>query len=112
MKKAEQGSIGERLRDLRAGMSQKEFAELLAIGRATLQRYEGNERNPDAELIIKLNVLFGADPLWLLTGKEPDTGGPALTAKEQQLLKGYRQLDNERRAAIDGMVQALVKQGK
>ncbi len=105
-------SMGERLRELRGEMTQREFGELLGIGTKTVSRYESNERSPDAELIIKLNVLFGADPLWFLSGKEPGTGGVTLTAKEQQLLKGYRQLDNERRAAIEGMVQALVNQGK
>lgn len=105
-------SVGDRLRELRGKMTQREFGDILGIGSKTVGRYESNERHPDAGLIVKLNLLFGADPLWLLTGKEPDTGGPTLTAKEHQLLAGYRQLDNERKAAIDGMVQALVSQGK
>jgi phage repressor protein C with HTH and peptisase S24 domain len=61
---------GAEIRRIRGDRSQEEFAEMLGVGRTTIIRYENNERAPDAEFLIKLNMLFGADPTFLLLGKK------------------------------------------
>ena len=61
---------GAEIRRIRGERSQEEFADLLGVGRTTVIRYEKNERAPDAEFLIKLNIAFGVDPTYLLLGKK------------------------------------------
>lgn len=99
---------GERIRSIRGSRSQIEFAELLGIGRTTLIRYESGERQPDVEFIVKLNLLFNIQPLWLMTGKFEATAGIQLDARERSLIEGYRNLEDSAKAAVDTMLKALL----
>lgn len=111
MKKIKTVTLGDRLRDLRGDMTQQEFADLIGIGRTTLIKYESNERAPDAQLIVKLNVLFGVDPLWLLTGNMPGSKNEKASPREARLLQMYRQLNEQGQAAIENMAKALTAKG-
>lgn len=92
---------GARLRQIRGERSQKEFAELLGIGRTTLIRYESGERQIDVDLLLKLNVIFRLQPLWLLTGKGEVTGGTLLNSREAALLDNYRNSPEDARKALE-----------
>ncbi|HEL4402422.1 TPA: helix-turn-helix domain-containing protein [Stenotrophomonas maltophilia] len=93
--------IGERLRALRGDRSQKDFAELLGIGRTTLIRYEAGARQIDVELLVRLNLLFGTQPLWLLTGVGESGGGVQLTSREAMLLDNYRSSPEDAKVALE-----------
>jgi transcriptional regulator with XRE-family HTH domain len=92
---------GGRLRQIRGERSQKEFAELLGIGRTTLIRYESGERQIDVDLLLKLNVIFRLQPLWLLTGKGEVSGGTLLNSREAALLDNYRNSPEDAREALE-----------
>ncbi len=92
---------GERLRAIRGDRSQKDFAELLGIGRTTLIRYEAGTRPIDVELLVKLNLLFGTQPLWLLTGSGASGEGVQLTSREAMLLNNYRNSPEDAKAALE-----------
>jgi len=82
---------GAYVRKLRGGMSQEDFADLLGVSRKTVIRIEANEAVPSSELLLKFNVLYGADPLYVLTG----SAGSGQTAgfvdqEESKLLEAYR----------------------
>lgn len=100
MKKNELLGVGERIKTIRGSMQQQEFASLLSIGRTTLIRYEKNERLPDIEFVVKLNLLFKVQPLWLLTGSGDDVGGEKLNREETILLKNYRGCSKASQSAI------------
>lgn len=70
-------SIGARLAHIRAGMSQKGFAEKLGIPLRTYQTFEQNHREPDLRVV---HALFsdGWSIHWLLMG----VGEPRLDAVE------------------------------
>lgn len=102
-------SIGDRIRQVRGEATQRDFAVLLDIGLKTLSRYENNERQPDADLLIKLNVLYGVQPLWLLTGKGPDSD-IGLTPKEAYVLSNYRMLSQQKKQALEQMLSVLTAQ--
>ncbi|HXH03651.1 MAG TPA: XRE family transcriptional regulator [Candidatus Competibacteraceae bacterium] len=65
-----QTGVGERIRRLRGRQSRDQFASLLGVSRNTLMRYEQGERQPDADFLARLCRLCGADPGWLLLGRE------------------------------------------
>lgn len=104
-------SIGDRIRQVRGEVTQRDFAGLLDIGLKTLSRYENNERQPDADLLIKMNVLYGVQPLWLLTGKGPEADN-GLTPKEAFILSNYRMLSQQKKRALEQMLSALTAQAE
>ena len=63
--------LGERLKLVRErlGMTQKEFAEFLGVGIASVQRYEREERIPSGEFLKLLLDKFNININWLLTGE-------------------------------------------
>ena len=99
--------VGERIKAIRGGMTQQEFADLLGVSRKTITRYEAGSHLPDAEFLIKLNVLYSIQPLWLLTGKGQDVAGERLSPRESRLLAAYRAADAEGRSALESMAALL-----
>ena len=64
------GTIGDRMRQIRGDMNQSEFAMRLRISKETLGRYERNERQPDSEFLTRLYQAVDVDITWLVTGAE------------------------------------------
>ena len=102
--------IGARIKQIRGSQTQQEFADLLGIGRTTLINYEGNSRVPDAELLIKLHILYKIQPLWLLTGQGEDVSGVKLKPDEAALLDNYRHCSAEGKNAVKTTVSCLAQQ--
>lgn len=104
--------IGSRVKQLRGDQTQQQFADLLGIGRTTLIRYENNERVPDAEILIKLYVLYKTQPLWLLTGWGDEASGVKLKPEEAALLDNYRNSPPDGQAAIKTTSAAFAQSAK
>lgn len=98
-------TIGDRIRQVRGEMTQREFGELLGISAKTVLRLENGERKPDTDLILKLHVLFRVEPLWLIAGVGQDVPGPLLSPKERALLTAYRGAGDDGRTAIEAVVR-------
>jgi bacteriophage CI repressor helix-turn-helix domain len=100
-------SISNRLREVMEykGLSIKAFAELLDMPYRTLQNYLLNERDPSAEVLIKISDVLNVDLNWLMCGE----GGmfrcmmneSELNKKEQQLINYYRKMSNDTQIAFD-----------
>lgn len=102
--------IGDRLVQVRGGLSQAAFAELLGIGRASVQRYEQGKRVLDADLLARLWVLYSIDPLWLITGKsstDPSWGN--VDQEERRLVATFRALSPAGRRHLLEVAQGLTK---
>lgn len=69
--------IGDRIRHIRAALSQPVMAEKLHVSARTYGHWERSERTPDADALIQL-VLDGWNANWVLTGE----GQPRLDAQE------------------------------
>lgn len=93
-------------------MTQQEFSDLVGVGRTTLIRYESGERLPDAEFLIKLNVLYKVQPLWLLTGQGSDVVGEKLSPREARLLDNYRHSPEDAQEALIKTSTALAQSKK
>lgn len=97
---AERFDTGAFIRSLRGELSQAQFAEQMGVGRTTVIRYESNERGPDPEFLLKLNVLYGVDPLHVLTGRRPNH--VTLAPLEMRLLTAYRKCSEpDKSVALD-----------
>lgn len=72
-------TIGGRIRMVRGGVRQPEFATRLGVDKNTIGRYERDERQPDAEFLARLCSL-GFNGHWLITGEGPMMAGPSAPA--------------------------------
>ncbi len=61
--------IGGRIRKLRANLSQKEMSKRLGISERSFWNYESGERQPPADVLMKLSLMFGISMDWILTGR-------------------------------------------
>jgi transcriptional regulator with XRE-family HTH domain len=89
---------GSEIRRIRGNRSQQEFADLLGVGRNTIQRYESNDRAPDTEFLLKLNLIFGVDPSRVVLGRE---SGQLDSVRERGLVRDFRAASPEDQQMIE-----------
>ena len=99
-------SINNRLREVMEykGLSIKAFAELLDVPYRTLQNYLLNERDPSAEVLIKISDVLKVDLNWLMCGKGEmfyQSLEHRLTNKEKDLINHYRKMSNDTQIVFD-----------
>ena len=63
-------NIGQRIKELRGKLSQKEYANKFGIALNTLRNYESGERTPNVEFLCALAESTGVSIQWLVTGVE------------------------------------------
>lgn len=85
---------GDRIRELRekAGLSQEELAQKLAIGESQVWRYEHDESEPRANVVAKLAEFFNVSSDYLL-GLSDHPGvylGSDFSAKELAIISAVR----------------------
>ena len=99
-------SISNRLREVMEykGLSIKAFAELLDMPYRTLQNYLLNERDPSAEVLIKISDVLNVDLNWLIRSEgsmfRTHLSGE-LTEKEKAIINHYRMMSNDMQIAFD-----------
>lgn len=66
-----ENGIGERLKSIRISnnFSTNKFSEILGIAQSAITKIENGNSEPSAKTLVLLHEKFGADPLWILTGK-------------------------------------------
>ncbi|MFQ1050783.1 helix-turn-helix domain-containing protein [Avibacterium paragallinarum] len=100
-------SISNRLREVMEckGLNIKAFAELLDVPYRTLQNYLLNEREPSADVLIKVSDVLSVDLNWLMRGEGEMFRGSMnereLSKKEKQLIEYYRKMSNDTQIAFD-----------
>ena len=99
-------SINNRLREVMEykGLSIKAFAELLDVPYRTLQNYLLNERDPSAEVLIKISDVLKVDLNWLMCGKGEmfyQSLEHRLTNKEKDVINHYRKMSNDTQIVFD-----------
>ncbi|MFC1023962.1 helix-turn-helix domain-containing protein [Pasteurella multocida] len=100
-------SIINRLREVMEckDLNIKAFAELLDVPYRTLQNYLLNERDPSAEVLIKISDVLNVDLNWLMRGEgnmfRSSVNESKLNEKEKQLISHYRKMSNDTQIAFD-----------
>lgn len=104
--------IGRRLAAVRdrTRLVQTEFAERMGLSPRAYQNYERGEREVPAVVLKALYEVYGADPLWLLTGLNTDLKATTaadldvleevVIALETRLRKTRRALSAEKKARL------------
>ncbi|MGX2975680.1 helix-turn-helix domain-containing protein [Ursidibacter arcticus] len=100
-------SINNRLREVMEykSLNIKAFAELLNVPYRPLQNYLLNERDPSAEVLIKVSDVLNVNLNWLMRGEgeifRSSTNENELNEKEKQLINHYRKMPKDMQVAFD-----------
>lgn len=100
---------GQRIRQRRKELgytNQGEFARLVGCRQSTLSEIESRETQlPSARVLAKMCELLGKTDRWIIYGED---GGLSLPTKEEvELLAVFRQLTDEARNNLLGLIQSL-----
>lgn len=90
-------SLGERLKEIRNGLPQADFAKQVGVTTNTVGRLERGENVPDAEYLKKILEIYpDIDPAWLLTGKgETKRGTVSIVAETRVTYAGPEDIEKE-----------------
>lgn len=93
-------TLAERLKEIRAGRTQSEVAELLGIKQTAWSRYEKGIAMPGGEMIIHICNTFSVSADWLLGLTDERAPGAAVTtdARIAELEKKVIRLEGENSA--------------
>ncbi|GIO48443.1 hypothetical protein J34TS1_32080 [Paenibacillus azoreducens] len=61
--------------------------------------------NPSAETLISIRVRYNVNLNWLLTGNATEAGATYEDNREEQMLKGYRSLNDKDKIEIIEIIQ-------
>ena len=61
--------IGDRIKQIRGGLSREEFALKIGTDKSTVQRYENENNIPKGDILLRIHKIFGTNITWLLTGE-------------------------------------------
>jgi transcriptional regulator with XRE-family HTH domain len=92
--------IGERLKAVRAGLSQAAFAAMTGVNATSYGMYERDERSPDFAWLARLKRATGVSLDWLATG-EGEMRGTAGGGIDAQLLAQIVEAVEETTPPID-----------
>ena len=70
--------LAERLRELRAGQSQTEFASALGMKYQQYARYEKGENSPSADILLRICQAYSVSADWLI-GNERGSSTPSIS---------------------------------
>lgn len=103
--------LGARVKEVRGGMSQEEFAEAHNVHVNTLRRYESGERAPEPAFLTSLTKRFSTlNPVWLLIGQGTRVRPEILAeASEQERAAYFATSQDEEKVAFDRIVGAMSK---
>lgn len=109
---SDNSQIGRRLAQVRdrSRLIQTEFAERMGVSPRAYQNYERGEREVPAVVLKALYEVYGADPLWVLTGLSLDSPQTStsdldvleevIVALETRLKKAQRTLPPVKKARL------------
>lgn len=61
-------AISDRIKYIRGGLTQKQFADKLGVSLGAVQHWEINNQVPKGDILVRFMEVFGVNINWLLTG--------------------------------------------
>ncbi|WP_288763816.1 helix-turn-helix domain-containing protein [uncultured Mitsuokella sp.] len=109
-----------RIKELRVtkGLTQEELGNILNVQKAAISKYENGRAEPSVDILRKMTSFFKVSSDYLLGMSElvqpPATPAstPPLSPQEQDLLRKYRVLTPNSRAAVDAVLDTCYNNDK
>ncbi len=108
--------IAERIKIARKrhNVTAQEISAKLGIAQSTLSQWERSIRKPSLEYVEYLCAELGADPVWLVLGKEPEAAKPKTeeSTVEKELIADYRELSDDKQELYRYRIKADALEAK
>ena len=91
----------------RKKLTQLELARLSGISKSSLNGYIHGDRKITVDAAQKIADALNVSLWTLLNGEALAVTSMDLTERERRLVSGYRRLNDEQRAAVDQLLQAM-----
>lgn len=91
----------------RKKLTQLELARLSGISKSSLNGYIHGDRKITVDAAQKIADALNVSLWTLLNGEALAVVSMDLTERERRLVSGYRRLNDEQRAAVDQLLQAM-----
>ena len=100
--------IGAILKEARnkAGLSQRELADMMEVSRNTVINWEADKNKPDYDTLPELCAVLGIS-ITDLFGVQKDT---SLSPLEERLISNFRLLTPISRSVVDKMISAMLQE--
>lgn len=107
-------SIGERIKARRKELqlTQTDIFEMCGIRSGALSRIENGTSVPSIILFYRIAEVLQCDMDWLMTGVSPNVKNGAFSKSEEELLNGFRQLDQDDQDELMGLLALKLRKVK
>lgn len=107
-------SIGERIKARRKELqlTQTDIFEMCGIRSGALSRIENGTSVPSIILFYRIAEVLQCDMDWLMTGVSPNVKNVTFSKSEEELLKGFRQLDQDDQEELMGLLALKLRKVK
>lgn len=104
-------SIGERIKNRRKelNITQIQIREATGISSGNMSGIEAGKSLPSASALIELSKILNCSVDWILTGKSPISEGIVLSNIEEDLLNGFRDLPEDDRDELIGILKMKLR---
>lgn len=104
-------SIGERIKNRRKelNITQIQIREATGISSGNMSGIELGKSLPSASALIELSKILDCSVDWILTGNSPISEGIALSNIEEDLLNGFRELPEDDRDELIGILKMKLR---
>lgn len=107
-------SIGERIKARRKELqlTQTDIFEMCGIRSGALSRIENGTSVPSIILFYRIAEVLQCDMDWLMTGVSPNVKNETFSKSEEELLNGFRQLDQDDQDELMGLLALKLRKVK
>lgn len=117
-KKFTREEIGNRIKEIRGGLTYKEFAGKLGVSAGFVNGIEKGVKKPSAEMLFSMVNIFSVNLNWLLTGEglkhrtypQEETTPSQVDPLERALLAMFRELSPQNKGNLLGKAEELKMQ--
>ena len=96
--------LGNRIRQVRGSLTQRQFADKIGVAVYTYQTYEKGSI-PNGKILLRIHERFNVNITWLLTGE----GSPTPPVESKQLMPAVSEAAAEYAPPIDQLIEMVLK---
>ncbi len=90
------------------GTSQAQLASVLGLSQQSINKYENHNIEPDIATLVRMADHFGTTVDHLVGRSDEPAAGESITAEEQRIICGYRELSASEQLCIRTLIETYI----